>query len=75
MKMNFYSVAAESESYSADILDMLIVRASSEDEAKYEAERFIRSNHPLRNFKGAEVYAFADSKPGVVGRLINTDEE
>ena len=72
--MKTFTIAVESQGYSADWVDNLIVIADSEAEAKELGEQFIRDGHPFREVTHSEAYTL-EGEGRVVGRLILPAEE
>lgn len=70
-----YSVAVDSSGFSADNVDILIVVASDEAEAKRLAEQDIRSNFPNREVTHSEAYPLGTPGARVIGRLVNEEDE
>ena len=71
-----YMATVETEGFSADYLDDVIVIASNEADAKREAEGAMRSYRPMATVKDGEteVYELNIGLPRVVGILVPRDE-
>lgn len=72
-----YMVTVESEGYSADWLDDVIVVATSEADAIHGAEQTVREyrgNNVMIKDGETEVYQLATEHPRVVGILVPRDE-
>ena len=75
MVTKVYMVTVESEGFSADWLDDVIVIAKDESDARLGAEQAVREYRPRATIKeGTEVYELNVENPRVVGILVPRDE-